>query len=263
MGTLEHRTGKESGQEAEVITQEPQDCIITCREFLFEDKKLVALTFDDGPLSPYTEQYLDIMARYGVKGTFFFLGDSVTANPDLARRVVAEGHQVANHTMAHNQLTSVDNETVFSEISRSADVLQAATGIRSTHLRPPYGDFTERSWLGTNGSISAAIRWTGDSEDWRLPGAQAIVDKALLNVHSGSIILMHDGGGDRSQDVEALPMLIERLQAEGYQFVTISDLMRAAGDIPEDVCSGTATMPEGCVWPQEIHPDDIAATGAV
>ena len=122
--------------------------------------------------------------------------------------------------------------------------------------------FTEENgkiWLATGGDVSASVRWSGDSEDWRLPGADAIVENALINVHSGTVILMHDGGGDRSQDVEALPRLIERLQGDGYEFVTVSDLMRAAGDIPEDVCSGSAAMPEGCTWPDEIAPEDIEA----
>jgi peptidoglycan/xylan/chitin deacetylase (PgdA/CDA1 family) len=227
-----------------------------------EDKKLVALTFDDGPLSPYTEQYLDILSQHGAKATFFCLGDSVQANPELARRIAEEGHQVCNHTMAHNQLTAVDNDVVYSEITRSAAVIEEATGVHTTHIRPPYGDFTERSWLGSRGSITASIRWTGDSMDWSLPGVDAIVSNSLLNLHSGSIILMHDGGGDRSQDVEALSKIVEQLQSEGYELVTISDLMRAMGTIPEDICSGTGTMPKDAVWPDEISPEDIAAANA-
>ncbi|MBR3326835.1 MAG: polysaccharide deacetylase family protein [Atopobiaceae bacterium] len=259
-GILEHRTGTVSGEQVDVVTQETQDCIVTCRDFNLEgDRKYVALTFDDGPSSPYTEQYLDILERYGVRATFFFLGESVEQNPELARKVVEAGHQVANHTMAHNQLTAVDGETVRAEVRRSAEVIERDCGVATTHLRPPYGDFTERSWLATGGDVSASVRWSGDSEDWRLPGADAIVENALVNVHSGTVILMHDGGGDRSQDVEALPRLIERLQGDGYEFVTVSDLMRAAGDIPEDVCSGSAAMPEGCTWPDEIAPEDIEA----
>lgn len=262
MGELQHRHGKESGESADVVVKEAQDCVITCLEPYIEgDTKYVALTFDDGPLSPYTEQYLDIMAQYGIKATFFNLGENTQQNPDLARRVVSEGHQLCSHTMAHNQLTAVDEQTVYDEITRAAEAIEQVTGVYTTHIRPPYGDFTERSWLGSRGSITAAIRWNADSEDWRTPGADAIVENALASLHSGTIILMHDGGGDRSQDVEALPMLIERLQSEGYQFVTIADLMRACG-LPEDVCSGTGSMPQDAVWPEEIHPDDIAAAAS-
>ena len=262
-GELQHRKGKRSGETADVVAKEPQDCVITCMEpFVEGDAKLVALTFDDGPANPYTEQYLEILDRYGIKATFFNLGDNTLNYPDLARKVVEKGHQLCNHTMAHNQLTSVDAETVHNEITRSQDAIEEVTGIRTTHIRPPYGDFTERSWLGSGGAITASIRWNGDSKDWETPGVDAIVSNSLINLHSGTIILMHDGGGDRSQDVEALPRLIEQVQAEGYEFVTISELMRASKDIPEDVCSGVATMPEDAVWPEEIHPDDLAAAEA-
>ena len=268
-GEKQYRTGKVSGETAEVVTIEPRDCIITCRDFYIEgDVKYVALTFDDGPSDVNTPQYLDILDRYGVKATFYNLGDNVQLYPDLAREVVARGHQLCNHTMAHNQLTAVDAPTIYNEITRSADVIEQITGVHTSHIRPPYGDFTERSWLGSGGTISAAVRWSGDSEDWRYTGQtdsetiQRIVDNSLLNIHSGSIILMHDGGGGGAQDVAALPKIIERLQADGYQFVTVADLMRAAGDIPEDVCAGTSAMPEDAVWPAEIHPDDLAAAAS-
>ncbi|MDO4797010.1 MAG: polysaccharide deacetylase family protein [Coriobacteriales bacterium] len=261
-GTLEHREGRISGEKADVVTKEAQDCIVTCRRIeLDEDHPYVALTFDDGPADPYTEQYLDILAEHGARATFFCLGDSVEQYPELAQRVVGAGHQLANHTMAHNQLTSVPDATVRDEIERSAAVIEGACGVATTHLRPPYGDFTERSWLASGGTITAAVRWSGDSQDWRLPGADAIVENLLAGVRPGSILLMHDGGGDRSQDVEALPKVIERLQEDGYELVTVSELLRAAGDIPEEVCSGTGTMPEGAVWPEQIAPEDIAASG--
>ncbi|MBR3317884.1 MAG: polysaccharide deacetylase family protein [Atopobiaceae bacterium] len=266
MGEKQYRTGKVSGETAEVVTVEPQDCIITCRDLFIEgDTKYVALTFDDGPSDVNTPQYLDILDRYGVKATFYNLGENTQTYQNIAREVLARGHQLCNHTMAHNQLTAVDNDTIRREIATSAEVIQNVTGLATTHLRPPYGDFTERSWLASGGTITASVRWTGDSQDWRYTGMTdsetitTIVNNSLLNIHSGSIILMHDGGGGGAQDVAALPKIIERLQAEGYKFVTISDLMRAAGDIPEEVCSGTGTMPQGNVWPSEIHPDDIAA----
>ncbi len=261
-GVIEHRRGLVSGEEADVTTQEPKDCVITCRSLELDgDEKLVALTFDDGPADPYTEEYLDILDRYGAKATFFNLGDNVLAYPELARRIVAEGHQIANHTMAHNQLTAVDADTVRSEIARSAQAINDTCHVATTHIRPPYGDFTERSWLYSGGMITAAIRWSGDSQDWRLPGVDAIVENTLAGVHSGSILLMHDGGGDRSEDVDALPKIIEQLQDDGYTLVTVSDLMRAAGDIPEEVCSGTGTMPDDAVWPDEIAPEDLAGEG--
>lgn len=255
-GERETRTGKESGEVADVITKEPQDCVVTCVDpYIDGDTKYAALTFDDGPLSPYTEQYLDILSSHGVHATFFNLGENVEANPALARRIVEEGNEIANHTMAHNQLTAVSADTIYNEITTSANVIENATGVKSSHIRPPYGDFSAESWLASKGSITASIRWTADSLDWKLPGAEAIVTNSTANSYSGMIILMHDGGGDRSQDVEALPSIIEQLQAQGYQFVTIADLMRAMGNIPEEVCSGSGTMPADAVWPEELAPD--------
>ncbi len=255
-GVLEHRTGDESGEKLDVVTQEAVPCIVK-RSWLFleEDKKYVAITFDDGPAEPYTQEYLDILARYDAKATFFNLGDNVLQYPDLARRVIEEGHQLANHTMAHNQLTAVSAATVSSEINRSAQVINDTCGIATTHLRPPYGDFSSESWLASGGQVTASIRWSGDSQDWMLPGVDALVENALLNLHPGSVILMHDGGGDRSQDVEALPKILERLRDEGYTCVTMADLLRAEGSIPEEVCSGTGTMPEDATWPEQLAPE--------
>ena len=264
-GERQYRTGKESGETADVITKEPQDCIIRNRDLYIEgDTKYVALTFDDGPSNTNTRQYLDILDRYGVKATFYNLGSNIQSFPDVAREVVNRGHQLASHTNNHDDLAGDDNARIYSEITSAADIIQQNTGTFTSHIRPPYGNFTERSWLASGGAITASIRWSGDSEDWKytdLTDAETvnkIVESAMLNLHSGSILLMHDGGGGGAQDVAALPVLIERVQAEGYQFVTISDLMRAAGDIPEEVCAGTSGMPKDAVWPKEIHPDDLA-----
>ena len=94
--------------------------------------------------------------------------------------------------------------------------------------------------------------WNQDSLDWKRPGVDAIVANATKSVTSGSIILMHDGGGPRDQDVQALPQIIEKLQADGYQFVTVSELMQSDSSIPADIAAGTATMPDGSTWPTEI-----------
>ena len=119
-------------------------------------------------------------------------------------------------------------------------------------IRPPYGDFNQNCWLLSGGTISASVIWNQDSLDWSLPGSDAIVQNALAGVQSGSVILMHDGGGDRSQDLDALPQIIERLQADGYQLVTLSELMASDPDIPSEVAAGNASMPEGALWPTEI-----------
>lgn len=100
--------------------------------------------------------------------------------------------------------------------------------------------------------MSVSVLWNQDSLDWELPGVEAIVGKALNSIQPGSIILMHDGGGNRDQDVEALPQIIEQLQGAGYRLVTLSELLASDPDIPADIAGGNAQMPEGAVWPTEI-----------
>jgi peptidoglycan/xylan/chitin deacetylase (PgdA/CDA1 family) len=126
------------------------------------------------------------------------------------------------------------------------------TGVDTTIVRPPYGDFNQNSWLMSQGAMSASILWNQDTRDWEVPGVDAIVNNALNSIQPGSIILMHDGGGNRDQDVEALPRIIEQLQANGYRLVTISELLASDPDIPAEIAAGNAKMPEGTVWSTEI-----------
>ncbi len=216
-----------------------------------DGSKLVALTFDDGP-SDYTQRYLDILSRYGARATFFCLGSAAAARPDLVRAIHDQGSQIASHTQSHQQLTAVDATVVQSEVRDAFSAISSASVPATTVIRPPYGDFTNDTWLASGGTLSASVIWNLDSEDWRLPGADAIVSNCTNGAYSGAIILMHDGGGNRDQDLDALPRIIETLQARGYRFVTLSELMASDGRIPADVAAGNAAMPEDCVWPTEL-----------
>ena len=254
MGTLEMRTGKESGRTAEgKWVEEMQDCIVTTKNIEPADgKKLVALTFDDGPASTYTEEYLRILDEHGAKATFFNLSENEGELPELARKVAESGNQICSHTYRHQQLSTLGKEDLLFEITSAHDSIKSIAGVDTTVIRPPYGDFNQNCWLLSGGTISASVIWNQDSLDWSLPGSDAIVQNALAGVQSGSVILMHDGGGDRSQDLDALPQIIERLQADGYQLVTLSELMASDPDIPSEVAAGNASMPEGALWPTEI-----------
>jgi peptidoglycan/xylan/chitin deacetylase (PgdA/CDA1 family) len=262
VGKTELRTGKVSGTTAEGDTlQEVQDCIIEMHNVKPDNnQKLVALTFDDGPAETYTEQYLDILAKYDAKATFFFLGDSITEHPDLAKRVADAGMQVCSHTDTHQDLTTLSSSKLREEIGSTFSTIKDATGVETTTIRPPYGSFKEKTWLDSQGTISASIIWNMDSGDWRLQGSESIVANATSGIQPGYIILMHDGGGDRSQDVEALPQILQTLQAQGYRFVTLSELLSSDSSIPADVASGNATMPEGAVWPTQISAEDLEAS---
>lgn len=253
-GKAIYMVGDTSGETALKEETEPvQNLVIESVNPQPEDgSKVIALTFDDGP-SSYTQRYLDILDKYGIKATFFCLGPAAEKNPDLVKAIKNQGSQIASHTKSHGDpLPTLDADTLRSEISDAFDSIEGAGGGATTVIRPPYGDFNNDTWLKSNGTLSASVIWNLDSEDWTLPGADAIVSNCTNGAYSGAIILMHDGGGNRDQDLEALPRIIENLQDKGYKFVTINELMAMDSRIPEDVASGNATMPEGGVWPTEM-----------
>ena len=261
-GSYEMRTGKRSGETARGDTiEETQNAVVSVHQISPDDdsKKLVALTFDDGPAEKYTDAYLDILDKYGIHATFFNLGQNVEEYPDLAKKICDRGSEVMSHTYQHQQLSLLDSEALQKEFSSTFSTIESTTGVKTTGFRPPYGDFTEKAWLNSGGLASVSVLWNQDSLDWKRPGVDAIVENSTKNVTSGSIILMHDGGGNRDQDVEALPQIIEKLQNEGYEFVTVSELMKSDSSIPADIANGDATMPDGCVWPTQIKGDDSSS----
>ena len=213
-------------------------------------RKVIALTFDDGP-SSYTQRYLDILTEHNAHATFFCLGSQVAGREDLVKAIEAQGSQVASHTMNHEQLTAVDAGTVQSEVADAFSALSGAGG-DTTVIRPPYGAIDAQTWVNSAGSFSASVIWNLDSLDWELPGVDAIVSNCTSGAWSGAIILMHDGGGNRDQDLEALPKILDQLQGEGYEFVTLSELMALDSRIPADVAAGTAKMPEGVTWASSV-----------
>lgn len=179
--------------------------------------KRVALTFDDGP-STYTRQVLSILRRKKVKATFFMIGSSVNASPSTARKVVADGHEVANHSYSHPLLPS------SSELRRTNDAIKAATRFRPCLFRPPYGAIDGRLASDAGAQKMKSIIWDIDTNDWRTPGSGAIYS-SIVSAGPGSIVLMHDGGGYRSQTVAALAPAISNLKSRGYKLVTVSKLL--------------------------------------
>ena len=175
----------------------------------------VYLTFDDGPHPTYTPKVLDVLARRGAHATFFVLGSLVERYPDLFRRIVAEGHTVANHTWNHENLAGLDHASFDETITRT----QAALGDDATTcLRPPYGavDAFTRDWAASLGFD--LVLWTVDTNDWRRPGAETIAQRIVKGAMDKAIILMHDGGGNRSQTVEALAIALDRLSGRDLRF---------------------------------------------
>ena len=197
------------------------------------DDKVIALTFDDGPHSTYTEQILDILAEYGVKATFFTIGEQITGTgAELVLREYEEGHQVCTHTWDHASgsgngvnLSYMTEEEQREEVTQGIQAIADAIGTEaSTVMRAPGGNFPIEVWRNVEDLISAQITWTIDTEDWSQPGTSSII-ASIESARSGDIVLMHDGGGNRSQTVEALKTALPYLISQGYTFVTIDELM--------------------------------------
>lgn len=180
-------------------------------------RKLVALTFDDGP-SVYTPQVMSILRRKKVKATFFMLGQQVASDPVTARRVLAAGHEIGNHSTSHPLLPS------YSELSGASATIKRVTGFKPCLFRPPYGALNSSVIASARDLGMKSILWDIDTSDWSTPGTGAIRSR-VSSAGSGSIVLMHDGGGPRSQTVSALPGAIHNLRARGYGFVTVSELL--------------------------------------
>lgn len=190
-----------------------------------EGEKLVALTFDDGPYPDTTPQVLDILKHYQVKATFFWVGAVLVNFPDVAKRVVAEGHAVGNHTWNH-KYGGLDDDAISREIDRTTQLIFETTGAQTTLFRPPGGYLNNGLVDYAAAHKYSTIMWSTSSADTD-PNATApmLVNNVVNSIHSGSIVLLHDGGGDRATTVQALPAIIEGLQQQGYQFVTVSELL--------------------------------------
>jgi cellulose synthase/poly-beta-1,6-N-acetylglucosamine synthase-like glycosyltransferase/peptidoglycan/xylan/chitin deacetylase (PgdA/CDA1 family) len=192
--------------------------------------RTIALTFDDGPDPVWTPKLLDLLKAQQVKATFFVVGTAVAAHPELARRIVAEGHQIGLHTFTHANLSKAPGWRRSLELRQSQLVLAGATGVSTPLLRPPYSSeadaLTNADWTSIEGTRKAGyltVLSTLDSEDWRRPGTTKVIANSMPRGTAGQVLLMHDAGGDRSETVAALAKLIPVLKARGYKFATVSD----------------------------------------
>lgn len=182
--------------------------------------KVVALTIDDGPNPVYTPQILRILRHYGIIASFAMIGQSAAAFPGVAREVAAAGHVIVNHTWNHYNLGHMPTWAVQDEISRATDAIHAATGEWPTMFRAPYGVWAPAVFSYCAQAGLTPLAWSVDPRDWSRPGVRTIVRDILSNTRTGSIILEHDGGGNRSETVAALKIWLPRLLDAGYQFTT-------------------------------------------
>ena len=192
------------------------------------DKKVVALTFDDGPDATRTALILDLLKQYDAKATFFVLGKKVERYPDLVLREMREGHEIANHTYSHSMNKSKSIPFMMEEIRKTQNIILEVTGQRPRLYRPPGGIYNETLVRESRkeGLLTVMWSWHQDTRDWARPGTYKIVNKVLGNIRNGDIILFHDHVIGSMQTVEALKIIIPALKEQGYKFVTVSDLIQ-------------------------------------
>lgn len=193
----------------------------------------VALTFDDGPAQPFTDQILDILDQYRASATFFCCGKNVERLPDVVRRIQAEGHTLGNHTYSHPSLYLKGRRLIRTEIDRTQQAIERATGRAPTIFRPPYGV----RWFGLFPTLSERgltdVQWSDTGYDWiTRHSPEDIARKALAKLKGGAVILLHDGRERRTPDqvdasstVAALPAVIEGARAAGFDFVSVEHFL--------------------------------------
>jgi peptidoglycan-N-acetylglucosamine deacetylase len=232
-GTKRTKTGTLSGLVAEEMLQDPVNPVRRNVSPEVGDDKVVALTFDDGPWSDSTAAILDTLSEFGAKATFFTVGDRISGEGvDLVKRAAAEGHQICTHTFDHAagdgqsvNLGYMTAEDQVAEVQKGYEAIEAATGAEASHVfRTPGGNYGEDVMRNVGPLVTAEIGWNIDSQDWRRPGVGPIADQ-IKNAWPGAIVLMHDGGGDRSQTVQALRDALPYLKAQGYRFITMDELL--------------------------------------
>jgi peptidoglycan/xylan/chitin deacetylase (PgdA/CDA1 family) len=233
---LKRTAGTQTGREDElndgIAASRAQEAALTaagrCVSHGGRDRPEVALTFDDGPLPQYTRQVLDVLGRYEVKATFFCCGMHAAGHAGDIARISAQGHALGNHTWSHPFLPELSYRQLTEQIDRTQEAIAVASdGTAPALFRPPYGSRTPEvmGWLGE--TASTIVLWDVDPSDWAMPGADEIARIVLEAAQPGSIILLHDGGGDRSQTVAALPRIIEGLHERGYRFALVEDMLPA------------------------------------
>lgn len=186
--------------------------------------KVIALTFDDGPWPSSTDKIVNSLSKLDVQATFFMLGAQVQRARARAKSVVAHGNLVGVHSWNHALMTRRSSATNRADLKRSKSAITSATGVTPTWFRPPYGA-TNRSLKSTASKLGLRqVIWTVDTLDWKYRTTSSIVSRALRGARSGGVVLMHDGGGPRGATVAAVPLIVRRLRARGYDFVTLDEM---------------------------------------
>jgi peptidoglycan/xylan/chitin deacetylase (PgdA/CDA1 family) len=217
-----------------------------------KNERVVALTYDDGPNPPYTDEILSVLRDEHVRATFFVVGRAVQAYPRVVRREVEGGNAIGNHTWSHDHLLLYDGSSVRRTLERTDEAVFAATGVHTRIMRPPFG---ARDWLVLDEARKLGytpVMWSVPlANDWEYPSPHVIAGRVLRYAGDGAIITLHDGNRgivcakmpvsphlcDRSSDVEATRLIVESLKRRGYRFVTIPELLRMQTRAPTRTAS--------------------------
>src|SRR5438552_6859730 len=190
------------------------------------DGPYIAMTFDDGPSATLTPKLLDLLAAHHIKATFFVIGENVAEHPEIVARAAREGHEIGNHSWSHPNFAKMSEDRVHQQLWRTDDAIKNAIGKRPTLLRPPYGSITEREkrWIHDEFGYEI-ILWDVDPLDWKRPGPAVVRSRILKETRPGSIVLSHD---IHPGTIEAMPYTLDELEAKGFKFVTVSELVDMA-----------------------------------
>ena len=209
------------------------------------DGPYVAMTFDDGPHGSNTPRLLDMLKQRKIKATFFIVGQCAAEYPDIMKRIVAEGHEIANHSWSHPQLAKMGEGGVTEQIGKTHDIIIQTTGVTPKVMRPPYGAFTQnqQGWAFRKWGYKC-ILWDVDPLDWKVRNAAHVKSQILAHAVPGSIILAHD---IHKSTIDAMPETLDGLTAKGLKFVTVSELLAMdRPPVPKPKATPTPkTAPEG------------------
>jgi len=207
----------------------------------------IAMTFDDGPSATLTPKLLDLLAAHHIKATFFVICENVAEHREIVERAAREGHEIPNHSWSHPNFGKMSDEGVRRQLTRTDDAIKNATGVRPTLLRPPYGSITARQkrWIHDEFGYQI-ILWDVDPYDWKRPGPSVVCNRILKETRPGSIVLSHD---IHPGTIEAMPSTFDQLQAKGFKFVTVSELIRMLVPQPPQPSTGTHVSVPATVAP--------------
>jgi peptidoglycan/xylan/chitin deacetylase (PgdA/CDA1 family) len=222
---------------------------------VYVEGPFVALTFDDGPHATLTPKLLDLLAARNLKATLFVVGQNAAEYPEILKRAVREGHEIANHSWSHPNLGKMSDEGVRRELQKTDDAIVAATGKRPTLMRPPYGSLTaaQKRWIHDEFGYRIII-WDVDPLDWKRPGPSVVTARILKESKAGSIILVHD---IHPPTLEAMPGTFEQLVRKGFKSVTVTELLAMAKPPPKPTPSPAAPRAEPAATATPFSPPPV------